>query len=184
MTEGALSFHLPMHSAMAAGQPQERGQGMLTGGLPCYNIYETADGKYLSVAPLEPKFWMGFVEAIGAPELAGEGMSSGEDGERTREKVAEIIATKTRDEWTAVFEEFDVCVEPILEPDEALFDELFEAREMFFELQGIQHTRTPLTPKDRDHTGAPALGQHTDDLLAELGYSDDDIAQLHEDDVL
>ena len=184
MTEGALSFHLPMHSAMAAGQPQDRGQGMLTGGLPCYNIYETADGKYLSVAPLEPKFWMGFVQAIDAPELAGDGMSSGEDGERVKEKVAEIIATRTRDEWVEVFEEVDVCVEPILEPDEALFDELFKARQMFFKLQGIQHTRTPLTPKDRDHTGAPGLGQHTDDLLGELGYSDDEIAAMRDEDVL
>lgn len=184
MTEGALSFHMPLHSSLAAGQDQQRGQGMLTGGLPSYNVYETADGEYLAVGALEPKFWMGFTQAIGMPELAGDGMTAGEAGRGVREKVAKVLLEKTLDEWLEVFEAVDVCVEPVRSPAEALEDELFEARRMFFKLAGVQHTRTPLTPTEREHTPAPGLGEHTDEVLASLGYSADEIAAMADAEVV
>lgn len=180
MTDGALSFHLPLHSTLAAGQPQERGEGMLTGGLPCYNIYETKDGRYLSVGSLEPKFWMGFVQVIDAPELAGEGMNAGEKSEETRRQVADKLRQKTLAEWVRLFDEADVCVEPVRSPAEVLEDELFQARHMFFDIAGVHQTRTPLTPVDRDHTAAPTLGEHTDEVLEGLGYDSDKIAQMRE----
>jgi alpha-methylacyl-CoA racemase len=184
MTEGAMSLHLPLQSSLAAGQPQPRGQGMLTGGLPCYSVYETKDGQFLAVGPLEPKFWMGFVQAIGAPELAGDGMATGEQGEQTRQAVAEILGEKTLEQWLRVFEAVDVCVEPVRSPGEVLEDELFAAREMFFELAGAHQTRTPLTPKGREHTPAPGLGEHTDVILSELGYDSDERDHLREDGVV
>ncbi len=184
MTEGAMSLHLPVHSALSAGQPQERGEGMLTGGLPCYNVYETKDGEHLAVGPLEPKFWMGFVQAIGAPELAGDGMSKGEQGDKTRQKVAEVLGEKTLKEWLSVFAEVDVCVEPVRSPAEALEDELFQARQMFFTLAGVHQTRTPLTPKDRGHTPAPTLGEHTDEVLGEVGLSGGEIDELRDEGVV
>ena len=168
MAEGALSFHAPLHVGMRRGDRPERGQGMLTGGLPSYAVYATEDGGHLAVGALEPKFWGGFVEALGLPELAGDGMSSGEEGARVREAIAEVIAQKTRQEWEAIFEDLDVCCEPVLSPAEVLEQELFEARRIFFELQGIQHTRTPVTPPQREHRPAPAHGEHTDEVLSGL----------------
>lgn len=169
MTEGALSFHLAVHASLAAGQPQSRGEGMLTGGLPSYDVYQTGDGRALAVAPLEPKFWDQFVEAIGAPELAPDGMAQGEQGRRTKEEVARILATRTRDEWMEVFARVDVCVEPVLRPEEVVEDELFVARDIFFHLAGVRHTRTPVTPRDAQHRRAPRLGEHTGEILDELG---------------
>jgi crotonobetainyl-CoA:carnitine CoA-transferase CaiB-like acyl-CoA transferase len=180
MTEGALSLHLPLHAMIAAGQPQPRGEGMLTGGLPCYDVYETKDGQFLSVGPLEPKFWMGFVQAIDAPEIAGDGMSTGKQGEETRQKVAEVLVEKTLEEWLRVFEGVDVCVEPVRSPAEVLEDELFKAREMFFDIAGVHQTRTPLTPKGREHAAAPGLGEHTDDVLRELGYDGEEVAEMRD----
>lgn len=168
MTEGALSFHLPIHATMSRGEQVERGQGMLTGGVPCYGVYETSDGRHLAVGSLEPKFWMGLVQALGVPELATDNLATGEEGARVRAKIAEVIAGKTLDEWTALLAEVDVCCEPILTPAEAIESELFRARQMFFDLQGIRQTRTPLTPPGREHAPAPAHGEHTDAVLGEL----------------
>jgi crotonobetainyl-CoA:carnitine CoA-transferase CaiB-like acyl-CoA transferase len=180
MSEGALSLHLPLHSMIAAGQPQPRGEGMLTGGLPCYNIYETKDEQFLAVGALEPKFWMGFVQAIDAPDIAGDGMSTGEKGEATYQKVAEVLGEKTLEKWLRVFDNVDVCVEPVRSPADVLDDELFKAREMFFDIAGVHQTRTPLTPKGRDHEAAPGLGEHTDDVLGDLGYGDEAVERLRE----
>lgn len=172
MTEGALSLHLPIHAAAAQGMAPRRGQEMLNGGLPCYNIYQTGDGKYLAVSALEPKFWAGFVEVIGAPDLLGEGMARGPAGEAARQKIAQILARKTRDEWVEAFAKVDVCVEPIRAPDEVLEDELFRAREVFFDLAGVHQTATPVTPRGRTHSPVAALGAHTDAVLDELGLGD------------
>jgi crotonobetainyl-CoA:carnitine CoA-transferase CaiB-like acyl-CoA transferase len=172
MTDGALSLHLPLHASAAAGQAPQRGAEMLNGGLPCYNIYATGDQKYLAVAALEPKFWAGFVEAIGAPQLLSDGMNSGAAGIETRRQVAEILGAKPLDEWLQIFAEVDVCVEPVRSPAEALKDELFRARRRFFDIAGTHQTRTPLTPLDRQHTPAPRLGEHTDEVLGELGLGD------------
>lgn len=172
MTEGALSLHLPIHAAAAQGMAPRRGQEMLNGGLPCYNVYKTRDGKYLAVSALEPKFWAGFVDAIGAPDLLGVGMASGAAGEDARQQVARILAGKTRAEWVEVFARVDVCVEPVRAPDEVLADELFRARQVFFDLAGVHQTATPVTPRGRAHTPVAPLGAHTDAVLSELGLGD------------
>lgn len=178
MTEGALSLHLPVQAAAGAGEAAEPGEGMLTGGIPAYDVYETADGGYLAVGALEPKFWSRLVELIDAPELVADGHDRGESGEETRERLAEIFAQKSRGEWVELFEGEDVCCEPVQSPAEVAEDQLFEAREVFFELAGIRHTRTPVTPPERDHAPAPGLGEHNEEVLAELGYDDGDIEEF------
>lgn len=178
MTEGALSFALPTLATLGAGEAARRGEGMLGGGVPSYDVYETADGRYLSVAPLEPKFWTGFVAAIGAPELVSEGLSSGPDAAAARARVRAIIASKPLEAWEAIFTLADVCVEPVRSLDEVLVDELFKARKVFFELGGIQHARTPLTPEHMEHRPAPELGEHTEEALVALGLSSSQIEGL------
>ena len=180
MTEGALSLMIPTLAQHAAGHTSARGDDVLTGGLPCYDVYRTADGRYLGVGALEPKFWMGFVQAIGAPELAGDGLSGGERGEEVRRQVARALEEKTLAQWQEIFEACDVCVEPVLTPEEVLRDEMLRAREMFFELSGVQHCRTPLTPRDMPHEPAPTLGQHTTEILEVFGLGEEAVAKLRE----
>lgn len=170
MTDGALSLHLPLHASTATGHPPQRGEEMLNGGLPCYNIYQTGDQKHLAVAALEPKFWSAFVQVIGASHLATDGMNFGEAGAKAYGEISDIFAAKTQQEWLDVFASVDVCVEPVQSPAQALEDGLFEARNRFFRIAGTPQTRTPVTPIDREHTRAPELGEHTDEILRELNF--------------
>src|SRR5690606_6392630 len=101
------------------------------------------------------KFWLGFVDAIGAPELAQSGLLTGEGGQKVRAQIAAILKTRTRDAWAEVFAGLDLCVEPVLTPQEAFESELFRARSMFFELNGIRQTRLPLTPEGLEHRAPP-----------------------------
>ncbi len=184
MTEGALSLHLPLQAAAGAGEAPEPGEGMLNGGVPAYNVYETADGEYLAVAPLEPKFWGRLVELLDAPELAADALDGGQAGEETRRELARIFADRPREEWLDLFAGEEVCVEPVKSPAELIDDELFQAREVFFEIAGIRHTRTPVTPPEREHTEAPGLGEDTDRVLEQLGYDAEAIARLQREGVV
>jgi len=100
---------MPTAESLDRGMPAWPETFMLAGAIPSYNLYRTADAKYLAVATLEPQFWKGFCEAIGHPELIPFPI----DG-NARERVAAAIATRSREEWESVFAKLDVCVEPVL----------------------------------------------------------------------
>lgn len=179
MTEGALSLGLMAIATMrASGQAPARGQEMLSGGVPCYGVYDTSDGRQLAVGSLEPKFWSKLVEALGLPQLATDGLASGERAQQVRQHLERIFSEQPLDYWVERLSGLDACVEPVLTLDEVLERELFKARRVFFELAGVTHTRTPMTPIDRAHRAPPALGEHTAQLLAELGVDDQQLAKL------
>lgn len=179
MTEGALSLGLMAVATMrASGQAPARGQEMLSGGVPCYGVYTTQDGRQLSVGSLEPKFWGKLVEALGVPELATDGLATGERGQQVRQRLADIFSAQPLACWVERLSALDACVEPVLTLDEVLESELFKARRVFFELSGVTHTRTPLTPLERAHQAPAALGEHTAELLTELGVDAARLAAL------
>ena len=179
MTEGALSFLAPAIARHSAGDVDERGDGMLTGGLPSYRVYPTADDRYLAVAALEPKFWAPFVEAIGAGDLAGQSMIGGEDGREVARQIGEILESEPLDHWTELFSDLDVCVEPVLELDEVLDAELHRARDVFFEMQGLTHVRTPLSG-EAEPSEAPGHGEDNDSVYGDLGVDDEELAELRQ----
>lgn len=184
MTDGALSFLLPaltmIHHGHAYGGPAGE---MLNGGIPCYAIYETSDGKHMALGALEPKFWFAFCNAAGVPELASDAYATGDDGERVEARLAALFKSRSRDEWTALLEPADCCCVPVRSPVEVPDDPLFRERGLFFEVESaagpIFQTATPLTPADRaSFTAPPLLGEHTRAVLTEAGLEPGEIDAL------
>ena len=148
------------------------GQGLLTGQSPRYGLYATADGWFLAVGALEPKFWSGFCEAIGLPEALRDDAA---DPPATRRAVAALIAARDAAHWRALLEPLDCCCTVVRTLDEARAEPQFAARGLFAthvrEPGGRQmpSTPVPLAPVFRRQAevlrGVAASGEDTDDVL-------------------
>ncbi len=184
MIETAMPFAIAGFGLLFGGHSPARGGEALTGGIAPYGTYVTKDGKAMALASLEPKFWMQFSEGAGL-ELDMTALMPGPHQPAIKAKLAAIFATKTRDEWVQFARERDCCLEPVLTPEEARDDAHLAARKMFFEMDTpwgkIPQLRTPLTPPDRTHAAPPKQGEHTAAILAEAGFSDDEIAAMRAD---
>jgi alpha-methylacyl-CoA racemase len=186
MTDGSLAW-LVMEAAryFGSGEVPERGNLMLSGGIICYRPYEVSDG-WITCGALEPKFWGRFCQAVERPDLVEHQFEK--PGSDAHKQVAEIFKTKTRAEWKAFNDEHDAMIEPILELDEALESELVREREMVVsydqpEMGEIKQLGFPIklsrTPASIERP-APALGEHTAEVLGEAGYSAEEIRELEE----
>jgi alpha-methylacyl-CoA racemase len=167
----------------ATGDAPAPGDGILTGRYPCYRLYRCADG-FLAVGTLEPKFWRGFVEAIGVPGVADLGFAEGDDGARTVAMVEQVLRTRTRAEWQEALAGLDVCVEPVLDMRETFEHPQVRSRGMRLEAGEGRPTdqvgfpiRLMGSPASF-RSGAPGYGEHTDQVLAEAGYAGDEVASL------
>lgn len=183
MTEGALALLAAEVGNMDCGATPTRGSEALNGGLANYAIYATADGRYLAVGALEPKFWIALNTAIGRKPDVSEIVGNPAAQARTRAELAAIFATKTAAEWNELLAAHDCCVEVVTELTELPSHPLHAAREVFFTIDGgqgvgpILQTRTPLG-RPRDPSPPPRHGEHTRQVLAEFGFTDDQIAAL------
>jgi len=186
MADGALSWlALVAGRYFCDGEVPRRGEQQLAGGLLCYLPYEAADG-WVTCGALEPKFWKAFCDGVGRPDLIEVQFEApGSDAHR---QVAEVFRARTRAEWKTFNDEHDCCIEPVLDVAEALDSELVRSREMVVELEQprlgtvrqlgvpVKMSRTPGDPS----RPAPAFGEHTDEVLREAGYSDEEIAAMVE----
>lgn len=182
MTEGALALLAAELGNLDCGAHPTRGRETLNGGIAGYGVYRTADDRFVSVGALEPKFWMAFCAAIGRKVDLSELIAPPARQEEIRAELAAVIAGKTRDEWAAIFAQHDCCCEPVLEPDELPGHPLHVARGVFFTIDGgaagpIQQVRTPVGAPEHPRP-PPTLGQHGAQVLAEYGFSSDEIAAL------
>jgi crotonobetainyl-CoA:carnitine CoA-transferase CaiB-like acyl-CoA transferase len=171
--------------ALATGRWPVRGRLPLAGGLTCYRPYRCADG-YVTLGALEPKFWSAFCMGVGREDLLGHAFDPpGSDAHRA---VCEVFAGRTREEWRAFASEHDCCLEPVLDLDEALGSELVASRDMVVELEqpGAERpvrllglpVKLSRTPGDPTRAPGPALGEHTDEVLAAAGYTPAEIVSL------
>ena len=164
--EAALSWMLfPGARWLVAGGHDDRNELPLTGENASYNIYQTADGQYLALGALEPKFWIGFCDRIRRPDLAPLQTAQGEERARVLAEVRALMRTRTRDEWLAMFAGADVCLTPINTLAEAIDDPHLAARGVIARAGGT----TYITPPGVKVRPAPALGADTDAILEEAG---------------
>jgi crotonobetainyl-CoA:carnitine CoA-transferase CaiB-like acyl-CoA transferase len=186
MTDGSLAW-LVMEAGryFGSGEVPKRGEVMLSGGIICYRPYEAKDG-WITCGALEPKFWTAFCNGVGRDDLISKQFEK--PGSPAHAQVAEIFRGRTREEWRAFNDEHDAMIEPILELDEALKSELIREREMVISYEQpefgevkqlgfpIKLSRTPANV----HRPAPALGEHTAEVLGDAGYSAEEVQALEQ----
>jgi alpha-methylacyl-CoA racemase len=184
MVEGSALLAIPFFGFLQTGDwSTERGANVVDSGAPFYDSYETADGRWLSVAAMEPHFYAALLELLG---LAGEDLPGQHDQARwpeMKERFAAAIRTRTRDDWMAAAEGVEACVAPVLGPDEVVDDPHIRARQVFVEHGGMTQPapapRFSRTPAALSHT-PPQPGEHTDEALSDWGFDGDRIAALRE----
>jgi crotonobetainyl-CoA:carnitine CoA-transferase CaiB-like acyl-CoA transferase len=185
MTDGLLAHHYFPHADLDAGGEPQAQRTLLTGGVACYRVYRTADGRHLAVGALEFKFWKGFCTAVGLADLVERhwtcGEAPGSDAARdTIARVAERIAQRTCDAWVQVFATVDCCVTPVLTPAEALAHPHHRARGLV-RSQGEVTEVGPLAQMSGHEwipAAAPAQGEHTRAVLAQAGWDEAAIEAL------
>lgn len=178
MTDAAFSMHaLTAPSALQTADSPELERTQLNGG-SFYDCYETSDGRWFSVAGLEPQFFAQFCQAIERPDLSGLGFAMAPDVVgKLKADIAQEMKKKTFAQWQQIFIQIDSCSEPVLNFVEASEHPQMKAREMVVDVAndaGERHKQvaSPFkfskTKPEYRFAGA-ALGEHTDELLAELG---------------
>jgi alpha-methylacyl-CoA racemase len=182
MVDGASSLASIFHGLLAAGAWQPgRGSNLLDGGAPFYATYRTACGRWISLAPLEPKFFAQLVQALGIDPGFIARQYDRAAWPALREAIATAVARHTRDEWCARLEGSDTCFAPVLSFDEAATHRHAQERGAYVEVAGVQQPapaprfgRTPAAvPRP-----APRVGEHTTQVLAEAGFANDEIEAL------
>ncbi|MBN2497496.1 MAG: CoA transferase [Deltaproteobacteria bacterium] len=188
LADGALSsLAMPLSFLLAGLDAPPRGEGPLTGGLPGYGIFRTADGEHLALGALEPAFFDALCEALDLPELRGRAAEMGAPGQQLRERIAARIAERSLADWLVRLEGVDTCFEPVRSVADAVRDEHFAARGMFPRIDGPRAAQLlcPLRmrgiapPETLAAAAVPELGEHTAEILTrELAMSAAELAQL------
>ena len=185
MADGVLAHAvLPLAALNQHGEVPATGQGTLTGALACYGTYRTADGRHVAVGALERKFWDALCRRLERGDLAALHRTGNAGTEASvRRELTAIFGSRPLAHWSALFADGEACVTPVLRLDEALSHPHFQARGMAcraaghaplefgppVKMSGFQ----PAAPRP-----APRAGEHTDEVLRQAGFSDQEMADL------
>jgi crotonobetainyl-CoA:carnitine CoA-transferase CaiB-like acyl-CoA transferase len=181
------------------GIAPRRGEGFLGGSYPYYAIYETRDGRLLTIGCTEPWLWDNFCKAIGRPDFARFARqpdqfvrAANPEEEAARREIEALIRTRDRDDWYAFLVEHDVCVGKVYDVDEVMHDPQVRHRHMVVEAEhptvgkvrqfgvAIKLGGTPGSVR----SAAPLPGEHTEGVLKDLGLGSADIAALRDTGVI
>jgi len=183
MTEGVMSLYSVFYAMTQAGvHDGPLGTNLFDGGSPFYNTYETADGRYITLAPIEPKFYAQLLDKLGLDPAELPAQYDESRWPELKERIAEVVRTRTRDEWTELLEGTDVCFAPVLSFQEATEHPHNVARGSFVDVPGSIKQLRPAprmsrTPGEVRPTYAyPGVDTRT--VLSEAGFGDDEIAGL------
>ena len=187
MMDGSVAWQvIHVLAQLAQGAPQRRGETMLTGEHPCYALYETKDGRWVTVGALEPHFWRNLCHELGMPELAEQQFASGPVRDEMFRRVQSAFKQKTMAEWVEQLADKDICFGPVATVAEMMDDPQVRHRQMMVEQTSrrgetrrtlgnpLKLSATPPTVR----TPPAEFGAHTDEVLATLGYTTGDIASL------
>jgi crotonobetainyl-CoA:carnitine CoA-transferase CaiB-like acyl-CoA transferase len=183
MSDAVLAHqHFALQALHRDGAARPRGDDLLTGGVPAYGVYRTADGRYVAVGALEERFWRTLCATLGRDDLAPLGLATGAEGTRVRGELAAIFAAQPLAHWTTRFAAVDCCVSPVATLAEALDDPQFAARGVVGRRADGSPYFAPPWKVDGERAAAaraaPAQGEHSRELLREAGYDDGAIDAL------
>jgi len=186
MSDGVTSLlAFPASQYFAAGMVPKPGVEMLNGGAPYYSVYETKDGKWLSIGCIEPWFWSELCKALDCEDFIPQQMNR-ENHPEIFEALRSRFRQRTRDEWFAELRHRDICVGPVYSLDEVFEDPHVQARGMVTEVEHPEFgavKQVGVGPKFSDTPGSvrttsPKRGEHTAELLGEAGYSSSEIEEM------
>jgi len=195
MADAVVALMMPVLLPALLGETvSEQGETIATGEeqRPWYNVYETKDGKYISVGSVEPWFYSNLCSLLGCEDFIEHQYAEGEKREEILQYFKSTFLTKTRDEWVAILREKDTCVAPVYTPREVIADPHLRAREMIAEVDHptlgrakqigsmIKLSESPFEVR----SWGQRFGQHTDEILVELGYDKARIKQLREAEIV
>jgi alpha-methylacyl-CoA racemase len=184
MVAGAALLTTLFYGLHAHGEWGPRGTNPLDSGAPCYEVYRTADDRYVCIGSLEPQFYAALRAKLDLTDPMWDRQMDPAAWPAQKDELARVFATRTRAEWTDLLEGTDVCFAPVLSLAEAPGHEQNRANGTFVDIDGIVQPapgpafgRTTLTTP----TAPPVIGEHTEQLLAEFGYAPEEIERLRVD---
>jgi alpha-methylacyl-CoA racemase len=184
MLDGVMSIYSPFYGMAASGMHTEQiGTNLFDGGAPFYSVYETSDGQYVSVAPIEPHFYAQLLDAVGLSAADLPAQYDQSHWPEVKERLAAVFRTRTRDEWQATLEGTDVCFAPVMRFGEAHEHPHNVARGAFVTAPDGGRQVRP-SPRLSGMEGAPVrpayayVGADTDAVLAEFGLDPEVVASL------
>ncbi|XP_025243594.1 alpha-methylacyl-CoA racemase isoform X1 [Theropithecus gelada] len=166
-----------------------RGQNILDGGAPFYTTYRTADGEFMAVGAVEPQFYELLIKGLGLKSDELPNQMSMDDWPEMKKKFAAVFAKKTKAEWCQIFDGTDACVTPVLTLEEVVHHDHSKERGSFItnEEQSMSPRPAPLlsnTPAIPSFKRDPFVGEHTEEILDEFGFSREEIDQLKSDKII
>ena len=181
MTDGSALLATMIHTFLSMGVWGDRGTNMLDTGAPFYDVYECADGEYISLGSIEPQFYAELLRITGLDQEELPKQMDRSQWPKMKLKIAETIRSKTRDQWVELMEGTDVCFAPVLSPSEACAHPHNVERETFVEVAGVKQPapapRFSRTPGVIDGP-PPHPGEHTEEVLSGWGFSENEIQNL------
>jgi len=189
MTDVVASLSQAVSADALAGDDPRPGETPLTGRYPWYAVYGAADGRYLTLAALEEKFWEAFCEAIDREDLVeAHGTEDPAELSALRQEIEELFAERPRDEWLDRLADVDAAVGPVNTPAEMVDDPQLDARGVFRRAEGapprVGFPARSSTGSTGPDESLPGHGEHTGELLRKHGYGDDEVEALRDDGVI
>ena len=185
MIDGSATLMAMFHSMRAMGVwNDERGTNLLDTGSHFYDVYECADGEYISIGSIEPQFYSELMRLTGLDNDAAFAAQMDRAGwPELKARIGEVFMTKTRDQWCEIMDATDVCFAPVLSLEEAPRHPHNQHRKVFTEIAGVtQPNPSPRFSRTKEEIQGPPAhpGQDTDEVLSSAGYDSDDILKLRD----